>query len=44
VAVKDGEVILTGSVNDRHAKRRSEDVASLISGVRDVQNLLRVVR
>ena len=44
VAVKDGEVTLTGSVNDRHAKRRSEDVASQISGVRDVQNLLRVTR
>jgi len=42
VVVKNGEVTLTGSVDDRHAKRDAEDCACSISGVRDVQNLLRV--
>ena len=42
VNVKNGEVTLTGSVDDRHAKRDAEDCACSISGVRDVQNLLRV--
>jgi hypothetical protein len=44
VAVKDGEVTLSGTVHERLAKRRSEDLAALISGVRDVQNHLRVAR
>ena len=42
VAVNDGIVTLTGSVDDRHAKRMAEDVAQDVSGVRDVQNQLRV--
>lgn len=42
VQVQDGEVTLTGSVNDRQLKRRAEDVAEEISGVRNVQNNLRV--
>lgn len=42
VNVKNGEVTLTGSVENRHAKRDAEDCACSISGVRDVQNLLRV--
>lgn len=42
VAVNDGIVTLTGSVDDRHAKRMAEDVAQDASGVRDVQNQLRV--
>jgi len=42
VTVNNGEVTLTGSVEDRHAKRDAEDCACSVSGVRDVQNLLRV--
>ena len=42
VAVQSGEVTLTGSVEDRHAKRDAEDCACSVPGVRDVQNLLRV--
>ena len=44
VAVENGEVTLTGSVDDRHAKRDAEDCACSVVGVRDVQNLLRVQR
>lgn len=42
VAVVQGEVTLTGSVSSREQKRRAEDVAERISGVRDVTNQLRV--
>lgn len=42
VAVKDREVTLTGTVTDRHAKRRAEDLAEDVSGVNHVQNNLRV--
>lgn len=42
VSVTDGLVTLTGSVDDRHAKRMAEDVAQDVSGVRDVQNQLHV--
>ena len=42
VAVDAGEVTLTGSVSDRAAKRRAEDVAEDVSGVKHVQNNLRV--
>lgn len=44
VAVSHGEVTLTGSVMSREQKRRAEDVAERISGVRDVTNQLRVSR
>jgi osmotically-inducible protein OsmY len=44
VDVKHGEVFLTGTVTSRDQKRRAEDVAERISGVRDVTNQLRVVR
>ena len=44
VVVKDGEVTLSGTVHERLAKRRSEDLAAMISGVREVQNHLRVAR
>ncbi len=44
VDVKQGEVILCGSVTSREQKRRAEDVAERISGVRDVTNQLRVMR
>lgn len=42
VRVKDGEVTLAGNVTSREQKRRAEDVAALVTGVRDVVNELRV--
>lgn len=42
VAVKDGEVTLSGTVDSRFAKRHAEDLAERISGARHVQNNLRV--
>lgn len=42
VSVKDGEVTLEGRVDSREAKRRAEDVADNVSGVKHVQNNLRV--
>jgi osmotically-inducible protein OsmY len=42
VAVNHGEVTLSGTVEDRRTKRDAEDCAWSISGVRDVQNTLRV--
>lgn len=42
VSVSDGEVTLTGTVHDRWAKRRAEDVVDRVSGVKHVQNNLRV--
>jgi hypothetical protein len=44
VAVSDGEVTLSGTVSSRNQKRRAEDVAERVSGVRDVSNQLRVSR
>jgi osmotically-inducible protein OsmY len=44
VRVKDGEVTLTGTVDDRHAKRMAEDVAWQVSGVMEVTNQLRIKR
>ena len=41
-AVKDGEVTLSGMVSSREAKRRAEDCVDRISGVKHVQNNLRV--
>jgi hypothetical protein len=43
VLAKDGEVTLDGKVGSRHAKRRAEDLAEEISGVKHVQNNLRVI-
>lgn len=43
VSVKNGEVTLSGTVEDRPMKRASEDVVEAISGVKDVQNQVRVV-
>ena len=37
-----GEVTLSGTVNSRLEKRRAEDVADDVSGVKHVQNNLRV--
>ena len=44
VDVKQGEVVLCGTVSSREQKRRAEDVAERIIGVRDVTNQLRVTR
>lgn len=42
VSVNNGEVTLTGTVDDRSSKRRAEDVAEAISGVKNVENRIRV--
>jgi osmotically-inducible protein OsmY len=42
VAVKDGEVTLSGTVNHRQDKRHAEDIAERVSGAKHVQNNLRV--
>ncbi|MBP2315656.1 BON domain-containing protein [Azospirillum soli] len=42
VTVSGCEVTLSGTVDDRRAKRQAEDVAESVSGVRYVQNNLRV--
>jgi hypothetical protein len=44
VEVKDGEVTLVGQVEDRQAKRRAEDLAETISGVKHLENRLRIAR
>lgn len=41
VTVKNAEVILEGTVGDRHSKHRAEDISESISGVREVTNHLR---
>lgn len=41
VSVKAGEVLLEGTVVDRHCKHRAEDIAESVSGVRDVANRLK---
>jgi osmotically-inducible protein OsmY len=42
VEVSNGEVTLSGTVKNRQAKRRAEDLAEAISGVSNVENRLRV--
>jgi len=42
IQVAAGEVTLTGAVNSREDKRRAEDIAEQVSGVKHVQNNLRV--
>lgn len=42
VTVQGGEVTLGGAVDRREDKRRAEDIAERVSGVRDVNNRLRV--
>lgn len=44
IAVSEGIVTLSGSVNERRAKRIAEDICDSVRGVRDVQNTLRVAR
>lgn len=41
VTVREAEVTLDGTVENRYAKRRSEDIAENIAGVKHVQNNLR---
>jgi osmotically-inducible protein OsmY len=42
IVVANGEVTLIGSVNDRMDKRRAEDLAERVSGVKNVENRIRV--
>ncbi|RYZ55137.1 MAG: BON domain-containing protein, partial [Proteobacteria bacterium] len=42
IRVSNGEVTLTGTVEDRAEKRAAEDLASSISGVTEVHNQLRL--
>lgn len=42
VTVSNGEVTLTGNVDHRSTKRRAEDLAEAVSGVKNVENRLRV--
>lgn len=44
VEVRDGEVTLAGMVPDRPSKRRAEDIAESVSGVRHIENRIRVQR
>jgi osmotically-inducible protein OsmY len=42
VEVSNGEVILSGTVDSRYAKRLAEDIAEDVSGVTNVENRIRV--
>jgi hypothetical protein len=42
VTVKDGEVQLSGTVNNREDKRYAETLVERLSGVKEVQNSIRV--
>lgn len=42
VQVNNGEVVLTGTVESRYAKRLAEDIAEDVSGTRNVENRIRV--
>jgi len=44
VETRNGEVTLEGTVTDRESKRRAEGIAESCSGVKDVQNQLRIKR
>lgn len=44
VEVQGGDVVLKGTVEDRQAKRRAEDICESVSGVKNVENRLRVVK
>ena len=41
--MRDAEVILTGTVESRYAKRRVEDIGESVRGVRHIENRLRVM-
>ena len=42
VSVSDGDVVFSGSVEDRKSKRLAEDIGDSVSGVKNVENRLRV--
>src|SRR5690606_12139338 len=42
IDVNSGDVVLTGNVDSRYAKRLAEDLAESCSGVRNVENRIRV--
>jgi osmotically-inducible protein OsmY len=42
VQVENGEVVLSGTVDDKNIKRRVEDVLEGVSGVKHLENRLRV--
>jgi hypothetical protein len=42
VQVEDGEVILTGELEDRQMKHTAEDIAASVWGVKDVNNQIRI--
>jgi osmotically-inducible protein OsmY len=42
VTVENGEVVLSGRVDERRSKRRAEELAETVSGVVNVENRLRV--
>lgn len=42
VSVSQGNVVLTGTVENRESKRLAEDIAESVSGVLNVENTLRV--
>jgi osmotically-inducible protein OsmY len=42
VSVQNGEVTLTGNVEDRRFKRMAEDIAERVSGVSEVSNQIRI--
>ena len=44
ILVTSGEVTLQGTVQDRYDKRLAEDLAEQVSGVREVNNQLRVTQ
>lgn len=44
VKVENGEVTLSGTVDDRHSKRLAEDIAESCNGVTEVHNQLRLQR
>ncbi|WP_207497292.1 BON domain-containing protein [Aridibaculum aurantiacum] len=43
VTVENAEVVLTGTVNSRYIKRRAEDLADMVMGVKNVENRLKVI-
>jgi osmotically-inducible protein OsmY len=44
ITVSSGEVILSGTVDSKEAKRRAEDIAEEVGGVANVENQIRVNR
>jgi osmotically-inducible protein OsmY len=44
IEIHNDEVILSGNVNSREEKRRAEDIVESVSGIRNVENRIRVGR